>query len=94
MSTILVTFNNFEYWITNVLCHTGCCKHAALKKIWRVTMRLNHRSLFVQISVVKIEHNVNDRRTPSLNELQSIMESSTERESIGSECSTPHVSLS
>ena len=57
-------------------------------------MRLNHRSLFVQISVVKIEHNVNDRRTPSLNELQSIMESSTERESIGSECSTPHVSLS
>ena len=56
-------------------------------------MSLNHRSLFVQISVVKIEHNVNDRRIPSLNELQSIMESSTERESIGSECSTQHVSL-
>ena len=89
-----IAFKDFEYWITNLLCRTWCWKHAALKKFRRETMRRNHRSLFVQISVVKIEHSVNDRRTPSLNELQSIMESSTERESIGSECSTQHVSLS
>ena len=72
----------------------ACCIEEISARDLSETMRLNHRSLFVQISVVKIEHNVNDRRIPSLNELQSIMESSTERESIGSECSTPHVSLS